>query len=359
MEYDFLIVGLGITGSILAIELEARKKKFKIINLNSDHTSSKVAAGIMHPLALKRGSIAWRGKEFFEFSNQFYKNLELKNNTNFYKNYTLRRVFSSFEEQNNWIGKSSDYNYKDLIDYDSKDVEFKNSFGTGILKKASRLKVNSFLDFFQNKYGQNFINKKFNPEKLEIKNELFYFENNPYKKIVLCQGVNAMENLLFNYLPIIPNKGELLEVKSSYLPNYILNTGVFSLPKENNLFTIGSTYNHLDKEPQVTLKAREELLNKLSKIIDVKYLDLQNQKYGFRPTTLDRKPLIGEHPIVKNLYVINGMGSKAVLMAPLLINDFLDAIFNNRNINSSVDIKRYVRKLKKENLSFANSILRK
>ena len=75
MEYDFLIVGQGITGSILAIELEARKKKFKIINLNSDHTSSKVAAGIMHPLALKRGSIAWRGKEFFEFSNQFYKKL--------------------------------------------------------------------------------------------------------------------------------------------------------------------------------------------------------------------------------------------------------------------------------------------
>ena len=34
MEYDFLIVGQGITGSILAIELEARKKKFKIINLN-------------------------------------------------------------------------------------------------------------------------------------------------------------------------------------------------------------------------------------------------------------------------------------------------------------------------------------
>ena len=36
----------------------------------------------------------------------------------------------------------------------------------------------------------------------------------------------------FNYLPIIPNKGELLEVRSSLLPDYILNNGVFSLPTE-------------------------------------------------------------------------------------------------------------------------------
>ena len=112
----------------------------------------------------------------------------------------------------------------------------------------------------------------------------------------MCQGINAMENLLFNYLPIIPNKGELLEVKSTHL-DYILNVEFFHYQKNADLFTIGSTYNHLDKEPQVTLKAREELLNKLSKIIDIKYLDLQKQKYGFRPTTLDRKPLIGERPI--------------------------------------------------------------
>ena len=53
MEYDFLIVGQGITGSILANNLANISDKFKIINLNSDHSSSKVAAGIMHPLALK------------------------------------------------------------------------------------------------------------------------------------------------------------------------------------------------------------------------------------------------------------------------------------------------------------------
>ena len=168
---------------------------------------------------------------------------------------------------------------------------------------------------------------------------------------------NNIWRRIFNYLPIIPNKGELLEVRSTLLPDYIFNNGVFSLPKKNNLFTIGSTYSRLDKTPLITLKAKEKLLSKIGKVIDLRSLEIQNQKFGFRPTTIDRKPLIGKHPIIKNLYIINGMGSKAVLMAPLLINEFLEVIFKNQIFKVSVDIKRYNNKLKKENISFAKSFL--
>ena len=77
----------------------------------------------------------------------------------------------------------------------------------------------------------------------------------------MCQGINVTENPIFNYLPIIPNKGELINVKSSDLPNFILNSGVFSLPIDAG-FTIGSTYNHRDYLETNTKTAREELLKK-------------------------------------------------------------------------------------------------
>ena len=67
---------------------------------------------------------------------------------------------------------------------------------------------------------------------------------------------------------------------------------------------------------------------------------------------MDRKPLIGEHPIIKNLYIINGMGSKAVLMAPLLIHELLQ-----NKIDASVEIRRFSNKIKAENIDFANSLI--
>ena len=92
MDYEFLIVGQGITGSILANELADISPKFKIINYENVSSSSRVAAGIMHPMALKRGTLSWRGKEFFEFSDKYYENFDRLNGSEFYKKYSLAFV---------------------------------------------------------------------------------------------------------------------------------------------------------------------------------------------------------------------------------------------------------------------------
>ena len=41
-------------------------------------------------------------------------------------------------------------------------------------------------------------------------------------------------------------------------------------------------------------------MKKLNKVIEIDGIDIIDQKFGFRPTSFDRKPLIGEHPIIKN-----------------------------------------------------------
>ena len=353
MDYEFLIVGQGITGSILANELANISPKFKIINYENVSSSSRVAAGIMHPMALKRGTLSWRGKEFFEFSDKYYENFDRLNGSEFYKKYSFFRIFSSFEEQNNWIGKSLDNIYDSVISINESPIKnLNNSYGSGLVKTASRLRITEFLDFFKNKYSHNISNNNFQFKKLELNNKLFVYKGDSFKKVFMCQGVNAIQNPIFNYLPIIPNKGELINVKSKYLPNFIINSGVFSLPIGLDKFTIGSTYNHRDHLKRNTKEAREELIKKLGKITNLNKIEFLSQKYGFRPTTMDRKPLIGEHPIIKNLYIINGMGSKAVLMAPLLIHELLQ-----NKIDASVEIRRFSNKIKAENIDFANSLI--
>jgi glycine/D-amino acid oxidase-like deaminating enzyme len=176
------------------------------------------------------------------------------------------------------------------------------------------------------------------------------------KNIIYCEGANVIKNTLFNYLPVIPNKGELLKINCSSIPKKLISKGVFILPeKQKNIFTIGSTYDHTDRSYEPTLKAKKYLLSKFNTIGNFKYTIL-NQEVGFRPTTNDRRPVVGEHPILKNSYILNGLGSKGVMSAPWLADNLIRHIIFNESIESEVDISRHRKKMSKENINFASNL---
>ena len=359
MNYDCLIVGQGITGSIVAMQLKKNLKKFKVIEGGSPNTSSKVAAGIVHPVSLKRCNLSWRGREFYEFSDSFYKEINFESSAKLYKPYKLLRIFASFEEQNNWIGKTNNEIYKDILSLNYKEIDnLKNMFGTGVVELCSRLSVNEFLDFVSSSFLKNkiLIKDVFKADDLKLINNRFHYKGDIYSNIIMCEGVNALKNSMFNYLPIIPNKGELLKVFSTILPPEIINCGIFSLPETENIFTIGSTYSNEDQKNNITIDAKEYLMKKLNKIIEIDGINIIDQKFGFRPTSLDRKPLIGEHPIIKNLYTVNGMGSKAILMAPLLVRELLNYIYKKEPLDQMVNINRFANKINNENIDYAKSL---
>jgi len=50
------------------------------------------------------------------------------------------------------------------------------------------------------------------------------------------------------------------------------------------------------------------------------------------------------------------MGSKAVLMAPLLINELLESIFENKQLDNLVDIKRFIKKVNSQTIQSVKKI---
>ena len=359
MNYDFLIVGQGITGSIVALQLKKNSKKFKLIDEQSQNTSSKVATGIVHPISLKRCNLTWRGREFYEFSDSFYKEINFESNIELYKPYKLLRIFTSFEEQNNWIGKTNNEIYKNILSLNNKELDnLKDRFGSGVVELCSRLSVNEFLAYVSASILKSncLVKDVFKANELKLINNKFHYKGDTYSYIIMCEGVNALKNPMFNYLPLIPNKEELLKVFSTILPSEIINCGIFSLPETKNIFTIGSTYSNKDLNPNISIDAKEYLMKKLNKIIEIDGIEIMDQKFGFRPTSLDRKPLVGEHPIIKNLFTVNGMGSKAILMAPLLVRELLDYIYQEKPLDSMININRFSKKINDENVDYANSV---
>ncbi len=361
MKVDFLIIGQGISGTVIAQTLEQNSQSYFIIDNNINNTSSKIAAGVMHPMSFKRCILNWRGKEFFEFSQEFYLYHNKLLNTKNFKKIKLFRLFSSFEEQNNWVGKSASSIYSSVIGDKEKYFEnINNDYGNGEVKKCGHLNVKLFLKSSKNylEKTKKIITQTFVLKELRYDGNLFFYNGIYAKQVIMCQGAHGLNNKIFGYLPIIANKGELIDVSTKNLPEFMLSKGVFSLPQDKEIFTIGSTYNHADSYHGVTAFAKDQLLKSLEKISSIKDLKIIKQKYGFRPTTIDRKPIIGPHPTIKNMYIFNGMGSKAVLMAPLLAKELIEHILIKKPLDQNVNISRFIKKYSSEHHQFAKKFIK-
>jgi glycine/D-amino acid oxidase-like deaminating enzyme len=62
---------------------------------------------------------------------------------------------------------------------------------------------------------------------------------------------------------------------------------------------------------------------------------------GIRPTTKDRRPILGKHELEHNMYIFNGLGSKGVLIAPHFSKIMADFILNNTVIDKEISTNRF------------------
>src|SRR4051812_34065939 len=76
MSADYLIVGQGIAGSVLAWTLHRRGKKVLLVNSPQRPSASLVAAGIFNPLTGKKLVRTWKADQLFPFLKTFYGGVE-------------------------------------------------------------------------------------------------------------------------------------------------------------------------------------------------------------------------------------------------------------------------------------------
>jgi glycine/D-amino acid oxidase-like deaminating enzyme len=136
-------------------------------------------------------------------------------------------------------------------------------------------------------------------------------------------------------------KGETLTISLNEKPKAIFNRGVYIVPtQKDNLYTVGATYQPKDVTPGLTMEAKAELEEKLKALIKIPYR-VDHQNWGIRPTTPDRRPMLGAHPAHKNVNIFNGLGTKGVSLAPYFSGVLADWIEGNSEIPWEVNIERF------------------
>jgi len=348
IEVDYIIVGQGLAGSLMAWFLEKNKKSFVIIDEHKGETASIKATGLINPITGRRFVKSWMVEELMTFAEKTYSEFEKTFDCTLFQQTKVHRILQSVEQENDWSAKTEDSRYKyflqnkNTIFYDNNIVN--NPFGCieiePILKVNTPFLIHSISDYFENK---NLIQReKFDYDELKILNDKVQYKNITAKNLIFCEGHLAIHNPYFNYLPFLLSKGEVLIFESKELKLQCILGGNSNItPLGNDTYSIGATYAWDDLTLITTKEKREWLTQKLETSINCKY-KIIDQKAGIRPTVKDRRPLLGTHSVYNKLHFFNGMGTKGLSLAPYFAHHFVNVLLGKETLMQDVSIERFI-----------------
>lgn len=345
---DYLIVGSGLAGISFA-EIALKNNKSILVIDDKSQNSSQIAGGLYNPVILKRFSEVWKAQEQLVLMDQFYNQIEAKLDRKFNFKLPILRKFFSIEEQNNWFSASDKINLAPFLStklittkYNSIDSPF--DYGevlhTGYVDTAGLL--DSYKNYLRDK--DLLIEKSFDYALIEFFDFGIQYQNIQARHIIFAEGFGLHKNPYFNYLPLDGTKGELFIIKAPNLDlDVIVNTSVFILPIGNDFYKVGATYNWEDKTDLPTEEGKQELLARIKEIITCDF-EIAEHFAGVRPTVKDRRPLVGTHHERKSVHILNGLGTRGVMLGPAMAKVLYENIENEIPLDTEVNIQRFHKK---------------
>lgn len=345
MQVDYIIVGIGIAGISFCEQLRANGKTFVVFD-DASQKSSTVAGGLYNPVVLKRFTSVWKSTEQLDIALPLYANIEKRLHVKLDYKISIYRKFASLEEQNDWFAASdkpllSKYLSTKIIKNKNKAIDA--SFGFGEVLETGRIDVKTMIEAYKADLSKHelLFETQFNYNDLHLQGDTVNYKNISAKYVVFAEGSGIRHNPFFNNLPLVPAKGELLTIHAPDLKiDYVLKAGVFLIPLGDDLYIVGATYEWKDLSHKTTKKAMGELLKKLEKLINCSF-KVVNQVAGIRPTVKDRRPLVGKHQKHENLFILNGLGTRGVMIGPYAAKQLYNFIECKKLLEKEIDICRF------------------
>lgn len=356
-QVDYLIVGQGIAGTILAHFLLKSGCSIHVIDNANPRSSTAVAAGLINPVTGRHFVKSWRVEEFLPTAVETYRELERKFDTKLYHSRNIVRAIFNAGEQNEWLARTTLPGYDRFVVEPVVAEEF-DDFVADVydfieINEGAKVDVGRLIELYRNdlKARSMFTEVQFDYDLLKFNEEEIEYEGVLAKKVIFCEGAGVKQNPFFNYLPFLGDKGEILIVK---IPGSgfekIIKHKVYLIPTgAKDIYWVGATMQRDFKTIEPTQKAHDELVRKLEKVLTVPFEVLDHQA-AVRPTVRDRRPFIGPHPEIPSLFLFNGMGSKGTSLVPFWAKHTVQNLLENTRLDKEVDIQKYFRYFEQQEL---------
>jgi glycine oxidase len=382
-EQDYIIVGQGVAGSLLAYFLRKNGQKVVIFDnyTEGSPSSSQIAAGVINPITGRRFVKSWRIDELIPSAKRTYQELETLLNIPIWHDRRIVRTLSNAEEENNFLLRKT---YPDYQHYcgETTDLAQQSAGNHAIITQPY---FNKFYAFAETLNGaqvnlpllvaqirayfvdnQSLINESFSPADLVIGDDSVVYKNWKAKKIIFAEGAAGAENPFFSWLPFNLDKGELLlvripdlnlkaifkhkisivplhDVENAFdteepVPIFLRESPFSSFGK--NLYWVGAT-NAWNFETSLPTESNKQLIiNELCEILNCPFEVVAHQA-AVRPTVRDRRPFVGLHPKYPTLGIFNGFGTKGASLAPFFAEQFVNNLLRNVPLEKEIDISRF------------------
>lgn len=320
--YDYLIIGQGLTGTVLAEQLLNQGCSLQIIDNGHQHSSSVVAAGVINPIVGKRLTIHPQFTDFWETADEYYSSIAKTCKRDFFKRISIVRYLQNDQEIAILKKRFQDPRYQKYItSYQPKDRDF----GSFTISPCAIVDTKSFLSTLRNWFlEQNaYRSEQFDYQQLHSSTDGFTYCGNHYKRVISCEGWKVTENPLWQHLPMAPARGSIISTSLSAQEPIGYNQKGWCMPTIDKYYKIGSSFswNPTNEVPTQSEYIHLTKLLHLHPELDEKHIT--KIECGVRPSSRSAEPIIEVHPDYPNYFALNGFGSRGTLWIPRSIKKFI------------------------------------
>ena len=331
------IIGQGLCGSLLALELERRKIPFVVEDVQLPGCATAVAPGIVNPLAGRKFKPPENIEVLLTTLRATLDLLRKRFGTDFWHPCPILRLFYE-DAQIERFRKALAGPGWHFVQQRFPDNHFpflNDHFGSFLTQRGGWLDLPGLKAAVRQWLSESGRLRETvgNPEQRDPEGRLRVF----------CEGWRVRENRLWQWLPHNPARGEMLIIEfSEDLPrDRIYNQSCWAQPLPDGHWRVGATYSWDDFTGAPSVAAAEDLQERLRLLTPVPFT-VKEQVAGVRPILEDYRPVLGFHPEYEVEAVLTAMGSKGVLQAPFAVTAFAEHLAGNRPLPPAWSVERFL-----------------
>ena len=340
---DFLIVGQGLAGTLLALALIQRDRRVLVVDDGNPAAASRVAAGLISPLTGPRLAPAADLARVLPAVAPRYRDLEQELGRRFFHETPIRRGLGTEKERQALAKRQADPALTPYLGA----VETEAGAGEPVavwLHGGGFLDTEAFLAA-----GRAYLKGRgaFREERvahadLDLTADGVRWQDVRAETVVFCQGHRLLDNPWLDGLPLRPIKGEALAGRAPGLPDHPVNRAGILVPLGEDAFRLGATYAPGEADETPTEEGRARLQEKLADLVPRwREGTVTAHRAGVRPATKDHRPLLGRCPGEPRVAVLNGLGAKGALLGPFYAGCLADHLSGGAELPPEADIRRF------------------